>query len=66
MSEKIDLGLLSTLTRVKTWLAEREQLPELGEVVHIANGHPLRVADLKRLVERLDELPEVSCECHDW
>lgn len=64
-NEQIDLGLASTLNRVRQWLTEREQLTELGDVVHEANGHVLRVADLKRLLERLESLPEVGCKCHD-
>ena len=66
MSDHVDVGMASTLFRVKQWLTEREQLTELGEVVHIANGHVLRMADLKRLVDRLDSLPEVNCGCHNW
>lgn len=60
----IDIGLVAVLQRVKTWLHERDRLEELGDAVHVANGYELRVSDLQRLVERLERLPEVSCECH--
>lgn len=61
----IDGGLMSALFRVSTWLTEREMLRGLGDVVHEANGHVLRVKDLRRLVDKLETLPEVGGKAHE-
>lgn len=57
MSEhSIDIGLVAASHRVHTWLCEYERLKSADkDAIYIVNGYELRVSDLKRLVDKMNE-----------